>query len=103
MMVVMVADVLKAIHAQRNLTNATQAVGIPSQVYGFGYVGGIRGLLGENGILQVLHQIHPNLTIDEIALSVVHDMIVSMGVDVIKRALNGASTVVCRDGAYLLR
>lgn len=50
-------------------------------VYGFGAPGDVRVLLGDT-LITVLKQIHPSLSMDEVALSVLHDMIVKVLVDV---------------------
>ncbi len=58
----------------------------PIQVFGYGYMGGIRGLLID-GIQKVLEQVHPKFCIDEIAISVLHDIMISAGVDILRAAM----------------
>ena len=62
------------------------------EIYGFGYPGIPRCLLG-HGLVHVLHQIEPDGKIDEVALSVIHDMVVSLIVRLVHNAKRVAKIV----------
>lgn len=55
------------------------------QVYGYGAVGNIRHLLS-GSLLKVLKQVHATTTIDEVALSVIHDQVVTVAIDLLHSA-----------------
>jgi hypothetical protein len=70
-----------------------QEMGYPQQVYGFGYPGVPRGILG-NGVVDIMqHTLDSTYSLDEIALSVLHDMLISKAVDIIQHAYSKVKKV----------
>jgi hypothetical protein len=59
----------------------------PLTIYGFGCIGGQRGLLS-SGIQAILESKHDDTSIDEIAISVLHDMILSSAFKISRCAMN---------------
>jgi hypothetical protein len=71
----------------------------PLKIYGFGCIGGVRGLFADQ-LDRVLRINSAFLCVDEVAVSVIHDMIFSFAVTIIKNAVLNAKVITSAPPAY---